>query len=130
MFIFCSGILCFILINIWYKSNSRFYKAQWSKFNIIFQRKKFKHELMQTLIGFINVSQKYKFHRNETFTKKMCYSKRVYFKSDCWKKINFFEGFMLHKKLFVFRRCFEGKTMTGWLKIQKQPSIGALIKRF
>ena len=31
--------------------------------------------------------------------------------------------------MLVFRRCFEGKTMKGWLEIQKQPSIGALMKR-
>ena len=83
---------------------------------------------MQTLIDFISVSRNWKFLRNETFTKKLCCSKRVYLQSDCWKKTNFFEGFNLRRKLLVLRRCFEGKAMIGWLKIQKHPSVGALLK--
>ena len=115
--IFCCSILCFISGNIWYKSNSRFLKAKWINLILFSEKKKSKHELMQQLIEFNCVSHKWKFLRNETFTKKICCSKRVYFKSDCWKKMNFSAGFNLHRRLFSFRRCFEGKTMIGWLEI-------------
>ena len=85
--------------------------------------------MIQTLIDFISVSQKWKFLKNETFTKKTCCSKGDYFKSDCWKKMNFFADFKFHRKLFVFRRRFEGTTLIGWLEIRKQASICALVKR-
>ena len=64
VFIFYCDILCFISINIWFKSNSRFKKTQWTNLILFFLRKKFKHKLMQTLIVFISVSQKWEFLRN------------------------------------------------------------------
>lgn len=41
---------------------------------------------------------------------------RVYFKSDCWKKISFFGSFKLCRKLLVFRKCFKVKKELRWLE--------------